>query len=86
MGFLSGLALGLLAGAAAGSRYTPGGLREDLEDLWRMVPPDLRDAGEQVQTGIKERLNRAQAAYRAAAQETKQRLERELESAQTGRG
>lgn len=86
MGFISGLAFGLMAGVAVGSRFTPGGLREELEEFWQSAPAEVRGPGERIWEQVKDRLERSGAAYRATRDETRRRLERELASARKGSG
>lgn len=82
MSFMIGLVLGLVAGAVVGARY-PGGPGEELGQILRMLPADLQEAAQRVQNDLTARLRRAQGAFREARDETREQLQRELETARS---
>ena len=84
MTFLVGLALGIALGALAGSRSLLG-LKQDLDELLGGVAPEARAASERAETGLTERLRDAQTVYEKTLEATRQRLQRELDSARLGR-
>ena len=84
MRFVLGLGFGVLAGAAVGALYAPGGFREEMESAWKGLPEELREPADNMLAKVRARLSYAQDVYRSSKEETKARLERELSSARSG--
>ena len=85
MRFIFGLALGILAGVAVGSLYTPGGVKEEVAEAWETLPPELRDPVDEWLDRIKGRFLHAQAVYRETHEETRARLLAQIKTSQTNR-
>ena len=81
MSFLVGLLVGLAAGGAAGLRYAPREIQRELTRAWKLLPPEIQEVGERTQADFLERFQRAQQVYLESRERTRERLERELESA-----
>jgi hypothetical protein len=84
LSFLVGLAMGIAVGALAGSRSLPG-LKRDFEQLLGNVVPEAQVATERTGVGLAVRLRQAQDVYEKTREATRQRLQRELESARKSR-
>jgi hypothetical protein len=85
MTFVFGLAFGVLAGAAVGALYAPGGMREEVENVWKGLPEELREPADSMLARVKARFTEALGVYRTSKEETKARLEQELKSARSAK-
>jgi gas vesicle protein len=85
IGFLGGLLLGGLAGAAAALLSSPRSGKENRELLYERFP-ELRERAPEIMPEImneaKARLEAGRAAFHEGAAETRERLSRELDERQ----